>query len=310
MKTFVEYVQNSLEENIGLINLSVNRYKKNMKFKNTKNYLSYCFKQAIEYAHLQNHSTITTMPLIQFYSILNLVKTFAIIKQNDRNITLTNIEKQFNSHGASSKNRDDVKINAKGTFKEFKKCFDRERNNDEEKEYSLKILYKRLPDLHEYLPLVFKSENTDYHKVYYCQDYMYMTGDMNSAYFFDWLVMKQDLYAANLEKTKKLEIKGQLSNEMVIVSKINQKESLSEFIQFDCENNLYIDSNQNEINELLAIYLIFLKYSSLVRYKPKVWNEKINSDELLIIEKILHLIFKRFWALIAKELQKRESILI
>lgn len=28
MKTFVEYVQNSLEENIGLINLSVNRYKK------------------------------------------------------------------------------------------------------------------------------------------------------------------------------------------------------------------------------------------------------------------------------------------
>ncbi len=291
MKPFVEFVQNSLEENIGLINLSVNQYKKSMKYKNAKNYLSYCFKQAIEYAHLQNHSTITTMPLVQFYSILNLVKAFAIIKQNDRDITLTNIEKQFSSHGASSKNREDIEINSKGVFIEFKKCFGIESNNIENKFYSLKNLYKRLPDLYEYLPLVFKSENTDYHKVYYCQDYMYMTGDMNSAYFFDWLVMKQDLYAANLEKTKKLEIKGQLSNEMVIVSKINQKESLSEFIQFDCENNLYIDSNQNEINELLAIYLIFLKYSSLVRYKPKVWNEKINSDELLIIEKILHLIF-------------------
>ncbi len=46
---------------------------------------------------------------------------------------------------------------------------------------------------------------------------------------------------------------------MVVVSKNNQEESLNEFIHFDCENNLYIDSNQNEINELLSIYLIFLK---------------------------------------------------
>ncbi|WP_296014168.1 hypothetical protein [uncultured Treponema sp.] len=62
-----------------------------------------------------------------------------------------------------------------------------------------------------------------------------------------------------MEKSKKLKIKGQLSKEMVVVSKNNQEESLNEFIHFDCENNLYIDSNQNEINELLSIYLIFLK---------------------------------------------------
>lgn len=304
MKQFVISVNDSLKENEGLINISVNNYLKMMKNSNSKLYLRYCLKQAVEYATLQGNASIETMPLIQFYSILNLSKAYIIIKLNNHNIKLTEVETLFSSHGASSKNVNEVTISKKGTFIELSKI----RGPLQKNSYTLIDLYKRLPDLYEYLPLVF-SNNTDYIPVQYWQTYMYETGEMDSTKYFHWLVVNADFYNEVLQKSGLYINKGVVNSKIVFSKKIEQ-ELLNDILIFDCNGKMFLDKNEKKDDELLSIYLVLLKYSSLVRYKPKNWNEKINSNELVIIEKVLHNIFLKYWAYIAKDLGKRNEILI
>lgn len=312
MKHLVIATRNSLEENIGLINFSVEEYTKNLKHKNAKTYLRHCFKQAVEYANLQKSCSIETVSLVQFYSLLNLVKTFVIININKKDITLTELDNLFRSHGAASKNTNDVQISQSGTFVEFSRQLSS--SSYSKNNYSLIELYKRIPDLYEYLPIVFHSEKTDYRKTIYCKKFMYEEGFMNPEVYCHWLVTdKQDFDEIfnkydNLKKRKEV-INNEVINK-VIFSYKDPKSLLTDILRFDCDENLFIDLNSENISELESIYLIFLKYSSLVRYKPKTWYEKINSKELLIIEKIIHSMFIKFWAYIAKNLQKNDFILI
>ena len=305
MRPFVLSVKNSIQENEGLINISVNNYLKKMKNKNSKLYLRHCFKQAVEYANLQNNASIETVPLIQFYSLLNLSKVFIIIKNGIHNISLSTIESMFSSHGAASKNVNDVSISNRGTFIELTKIQNAMSNNS----YSLSQLYKRLPDLYEYLPMVFSDCKTDFVPVQYCQDYMYETGRIKPSLYFHWLVVDKTFFEQNLNNKNLYTIRDTVGTK-VVFSKVNRNESLNDIIHFDCNGKLFLDASISEDDELLSIYLIFLKYSSLVRYKPKNWYEKINSNELVIIEKMLRTMFFKFWAYIARRLTDRYEILI
>jgi hypothetical protein len=84
--------------------------------------------------------------------------------------------------------------------------------------------------------------------------------------------------------------------------------NIVDLLSFDVDGGLYLDINCKSINEFTAIYLIFLKYSSLSRYQPAEWFDKINSKELVIIEKILNDIFLKFWSKIAKELSPNRDV--
>ena len=173
--------------------------------------------------------------------------------------------------------------------------------------YSLLQLYKRIPDLYEYLPMVF-SQETDFVPVQYWQDYMYESGNMKSHYFH-WLVIDTNFYNQNLDNKDLYKIRDTIETKIVF-SKLNKDEPLNDIIHFDCNGNIFLDASINKEDELLSIYLIFFKYSSLVRYKPKNWYEKINSNELVIIEKMLRTMFFKFWAYIARRLTDRYEILI
>lgn len=312
MKHLVITTRNSLEENIGLINFSVEEYAKNLKHKNAKTYLRYCFKQAVEYANLQKSCSIETVSLVQFYSLLNLVKTFVIININKKDITLTELDNIFHSHGASSKNTNDIHIKQRGTFVQFSRQLSS--SSYSKNNYSLIELYKRIPDLYEYLPIVFHSEKTDYRKTIYCKKFMYEESFMNPEFYCHWLVTDKQDFDDIHNKYDKLEKRKEVINHerinKVVFSYENPESLLTDILRFDCDENLFIDLNSEDISELESIYLIFLKYSSLVRYKPKTWYEKINSKELLIIEKMTHSMFIKFWAYIAKNLQKNDFILI
>lgn len=307
MKHLVIATRNSLEENIGLINFSVEEYAKNLKHKNAKTYLRYCFKQAVEYANLQKSCSIETVSLVQFYSLLNLVKTFVIANINKKDITLTELDNMFHSHGANSKNTNDIHINKNGTFVEFSRQLSS--SSCKKNKYSLIELYKRIPDLYEYLPIVFHSEKTDYRKTIYCKKFMYEEGFMNPEFYCHWLVTDKQDFDEISNKYDKLEKRKEVINK-VVFSYEHPESPLTDILRFDCDENFFIDLNSENISELESIYLIFLKYSSLVRYKPKTWYEKINSKELLIIEKMTHSMFIKFWAYIAKDLRKNDFILI
>ena len=305
MRSFVLSVKNSIQENEGLINISVNNYLKKMKNGSSKLYLRHCFKQAVEYANLQSNASIETVPLIQFYSLLNLSKVFIIINNGIHNIKLSTLESMFSSHGATSKNVNDVSISSRGTFLELMKIQNPMSNNS----YSLLQLYKRIPDLYEYLPMVFSDCKTDFVPVCYCQDYMYESGHMRAHWYFHWLVVDKTFYDKNLNNNDLYTIRDTTETK-VVFSKVNIEDPLNDIIYFDCNGKLFLDSSISKDDELLSIYLIFLKYSSLVRYKPKNWYEKINSNELVIIEKMLRTMFFKFWAYIARKLTNRYEILI
>ncbi|MGP1439096.1 MAG: YaaC family protein [Treponema sp.] len=305
MRPFVLSVKNSIKENEGIINISVNNYLEKMKNDNSKLYLRHCFKQAIEYANLQNNASIETLPLIQFYSLLNLSKVFIIINNGVHGVQLSELESMFSSHGATCSNENDIMISKKGTFVELAKI----QNKMKKDSYSLLELYKRLPDLYEYLPMVFSNNQTDFVPVQYWKTFMYETGFINSSLYFHWLVVDEKTFYEQKLNNKGFVIRDTIETKIVF-SKENMDDSLDDIICFDCNGNLFIDISISNEDELLSIYLIFLNYSSLVRYRPNNWSEKINSKELVIIEKMLRTMFVKFWAYISRELAGRYEILI
>lgn len=172
-KSFVQKRNNPLTENQALFTIPVIDCANTLTDSGAKIYLNSCFKQAIEYSELQKHASIETKPLIQFYSLLNLTKAYIIIKKNDQNITLDTLEgcpqtnSIFNSHGASSKGADEIKFGTGGTFIELAKV---ENFSSAKKDYFLNDLYKKIPDLKEYLK-IFNNEDIDYQAVQYMKDY-------------------------------------------------------------------------------------------------------------------------------------------
>jgi hypothetical protein len=304
----VRKIRNPLKENQGLINISLNNFCEEIEDTKVKLYLKSCFKQSVEFSNIQSVVSIETKPLVQFYSLLNIAKVFVVIYKNDMHITMDEIDKMFSSHGASSIADDEVKISKTGTFIELSKIFSNF-SQLPDKNYTLLSLYKRIPDLSEMLKIIFKND-VDYVSVEPGDEWMYRTGYLNTGIFFADIV---------LEKSEK-NILDVYQNDLTVVSEeqsyiiLRGKDTdivhLRKLLSFDLNGNLFLDIQRNEINELLAMYLIFLKYSSLSRYKPVLWFDKINKNESIIVEKILYDVFTKYWSIIAKTLNKREIYLI
>ncbi|MEI6706365.1 MAG: hypothetical protein WCK96_04415 [Methylococcales bacterium] len=134
-------------------------------------------------------------------------------------------------------------------------------------------------------------------------------GILDCNRLFHWLVIDKTYFNSNLLGSNLYTNQGEY-DDSIIFSKVNTDDRLDELIYSDCNGNLFISKTNGEITELLSIYLVFLKYSSLVRYNPKIWNDKIRSKEIIIIEKFLHDLFIKYWAMCVKDLLQRDFIIV
>lgn len=305
MEKLVIQSRNSLKENQGFLNIKVNDFSKNLRNKHAKSYLHSCFKQAIEFSEIQEKASYETRPLLQFYSLVSLCKVYCIIKNHTLNVTLTQLESLFSSHGASSQTRDDIRLNRSGTFVEFARLVGFPVTSGQL--YSLKQLYERIPDLKSLIKVVYSIEG-DCIKVLPENVWSLDTGIIDCNLSNEYIV-------SNLEDNKNIlsnypELNLELDDYEKNFWSVRSGYNYSDFLQFDCNLNLYLDKSRNGIKEILAIYLIFLKYSSLVRYKPKVWYEKMSSNEFLIIQNVLEYLFPKFWSLVTKELTNKNTYIV
>lgn len=305
METIIIHSRNSLKENQGFLNITVNDFSKNLRNKHAKSYLNSCFKQAIEFSEIQSFASYETRPLLQFYSLLSLCKVYCIIKNNNRTITLSQIESIFNSHGASSKNRDDVTISQRGTFAEFARLENYTITIG--LVFSLKQLYSRIPDLMKYIQEVY-SVSGDCIEVVPEHIWSLEEGILDCNLSNEYIA--SDNSFQSIIQTNYPELDIIVTDYGKTFWNTRGTYHYSDFIQFDSNKGLYLDKNRTSIKEILAIYLIFLKYSSLVRYKPKVWYEKMKSNEFLIIQEVLEYLFPKFWSLITKELTNKNTYIV
>ncbi len=131
------------------------------KFKNNhvKKYILSCLNQSIEFTENYYKTNIDISPLIGFYAILNLAKVHIIITLEDYNINITDVNKMYKSHGASSTSIDKIKLNRKtGTFIEFAKLYFPNYTSLITSEITLNNLYSNLSDLNSLYNKIYNSK--------------------------------------------------------------------------------------------------------------------------------------------------------
>lgn len=296
--------KDAMKLNKAYINKVVNDYSNSLLDDNSKIYLKSCFKQAVEFSEIQDSATLETKPLIQFYSILNLTKVFIIINTQNLNHSVEDFNRMFASHGASSRNDGKIKINSNGTFREFSNLY----NYNLDSEFTELELYNSLPDFLEYNDFI-EGLSCNYIKAQSCQTYMLKNGLIDANLFFHWMVVKDTDYNSYLKVNDNFKIQSRDRN-YIIFSKNDPEEDLDDICTITSDGELVIDTTNNNIDEELIIYLLLLKYSSYVRYQPHLWKQKIESNELMLVELILGNHFKKFWAIISKKLTDATHLLI
>ena len=298
MRDIVRKVANPKNELVRYLYYYMNKEINNFQNVHVKEYLKSCLRQSIEYYKVFETANIEISPLLGFYSLLNLGKLVRVVRTTNYEIQLGTVETMFKSHGASSTTIDDVKINTNGTFVEFA-------NSTSIRTLptllSILDLYKLLPDINSIYEELYPGQSKLI-KAKSIDKFMNDIQIIDSNVDYDGIAIDsvhstilQSKYAGELEF-----INYNLGITFVYINSHSTKQ-LNDFLMVDSDKRFYL-SNDTTINlqEEEIIYLIFFKYSSLVRYKPKNWTEKLNSDEYSIITKIIDESLTKFWSIIAR----------
>lgn len=288
-------------------NLRVNLIKKLTTIANpdVRKYIQMCFDQSVQFLQSFLKSPIEISPLTGFYSILNLSKVYVILQTANPNISEDQVHQKFRSHGAKSTTIDKVKIMANGTFIHLSRL--QRPSLSSGNEYTLLDLYRNVPDLKDLLDTVFSASSN-----------------------FVEVIVPEDFSATPFRTTQSITeiglmvpISDRKAVEQVLgagwhaddfegwthfrkdIGSYREPDKLREYYElfsFSMDRHFYLNVETNPdkfVPELCAIYLILLKYSSLVRYRPKNWKEKIESDELVIINKFCDQCVLKFWSIVA-----------
>lgn len=304
----IRFSKNGLKENQAYLKNYLNTTISNFKNSKVRYYYKSCLNQGIEFSVTQTLAEFETKPLIQLYSLLNLVKFYILANETNRNITLAEVEKKFAAHGASEDGIDGLELRKNGTAFEFANIL--RQSYTPKQKIKLIDLYKRIPDFAISLKkLNLTSEKSDFKKIEYPVDYCFCDGTLfvkNFEMYRGEIDDKSDIFAKYnnfSDKTK--------DNDTFIASLNEDKDKFLKKLSFDINGNYYLDTNiNNGFCELFVIYLIFLKYSLLSRYKPNSWYKKLQEKENVIIEYVMDNLFEKFWALITKDLCKFEKCIL
>ena len=307
----INFSRNALRENQSYLKAFLSENLKNFADDNTKDYYKAFLNQAVEFSDVQQNASFETRPLLQFYSLLNLVKFYILSDKSYFSTTPDDINSKLKSHGASSVDRDKIKLQASGVAIEFAKSLGQ--TTGEVQELTLIDLYKRVPDLSlklKHLELIGLTSSTlDFKIIEYpvklcCLDGVLLIN--NFGYFKGNISDKYEIFFVHSSKFTEAD-----SEETSFIAKIKEsKEDFLKTLAFDVNGEYYLDTNKSGFCELFALYLIFLKYSSLSRYRPYDWYKKLQGKENVIIEYTMDNLFEKFWALIAKDLLKLDKYIL
>ena len=298
MRNEIRKVGHPRNELIRYLNYHLNKEIQLFSNSHVKQYLKSCLRQSIEYFKLFETASIDISPLLGFYSLLNLAKVETVVRNGNHSIPLADIESKFRSHGASSKSINEIKINISGTFIEFA-------NSNSVRSYpsnvSLDELYKILPDTNLIYEEIYPSQS-DLILIKTIEDYMDEIAMIDSNVYLNGLsfpmsqkTLIQPIYQNDFDFV------DYHSSQTFMYLKDTSKEYRN-FMLVNSDGDYYLSTNKTlKLNEAEIIYLVFLKYSSLVRYKPKNWTEKLDSDEYSIITKILDESVTKFWSIITSQ---------
>ncbi len=290
-------------------NLRVNLRKQLKSFRNNhvRRYIQMCFDQSVKFLDSFLQSQIEISPLTAFYSVLNLSKVHILLQNKKYNIRIEGVEKLFSAHGASSKSIEKVRINSSGTFFNLAKIYWPHVDRIIGKEYSLHELYRNTPDLKELL-LKLHSENSNFVEVIVSEDFSEIPFRMSQSITeIGFMVPANDR-----DRVQSVLSSGWLVNDIEGWShfrkdvgshhEFNRLREYFKLLSFSMDRRFFINTKTDPndfIPELCSIYLILLKYSSLVRYRPKNWKEKIEGSDRVIIDKFCDQCVLKYWSIIS-----------
>lgn len=298
MKDIVRKVSNPKNELIRYSSFYLSKEIDKFQNSHVREYLKACLRQAIEYYKIFDSANNEISPLLGFYSILNLSKVITIIREGNYIISLGYVENKFKSHGASSKTIDEVIINNSGTFVEFARS---SLIRALPTTLSIQELYKLLPDIYSMYNEIYPNQ-TRLIKVLTIDEYMKEIQTIDANVNYDGIAIKRT-HRTDVE-TKYINFLDFIdygTDATFVYDKNSTTRSLTDILSVDSEKTLYMSiDNTIDLLEEEIIYLIFLKYSSLVRYKPKNWTEKLDNDEYSIITKIIDESLNKFWSIMIR----------
>jgi hypothetical protein len=283
---------------------------KSFRNSHVRRYISSCFDQAVAFTEMYYASPHEISPLLGFYALLNLTKVHVLAKSPGRNPTIADVGKMFSSHGASSLTVEKVRIGAKGTFVELAKLYHPGYNRLAE--VTLNWLYQNLTDLHDLYLRIYKNSGSPYVRTGFASDILrglYSDADPENrvGLFFE--------PADDLKAKQALGTEWQYTNlagklcAFIPVDPASKSVAYFNLLRFSIDNEIFVCSDSTP-NEIVVLYLLFLKFSSLVRYQPKNWSEKLESKEFSIIDKIKEIGVLKYWTLLHTDLAKVETYIV
>lgn len=289
-------------------NLRVNLRKQLRSFRNNhvRRYIQMCFDQSVKFLDSFLQSPIEISPLTAFYSILNLSKVHVLLRINKYDIRIEDVQRLFSAHGASSTSIEKVRVNSSGTFFNLAQLYwptvDQKKGN----EYSLHELYRNITDLKELLSKV-HSETSNFVEVIVSEDFsaipFRMSQSITEIGFMVPTTERDRVQSALNAGWSVNDIEG-WSHFRKDVGSHHEFDRLREYYKlfsFSMDRHFFLNTKTDPndfIPELCSIYLVLLKYSSLVRYQPKNWKEKTESSDRVIIDKFCDQCVLKYWSII------------
>ena len=265
-----------------------------------------CLNQSVMFYDSFLQSPLEISPLLAFYSVLNLTKVHLLTKMNNA-IKLKDVDSQLTAHGASKQTIEKVILRAKGTFRELAILHNFQYPTNTT--YTLHELYRNIPDLKDVLCRVY-GEKSNFAEVFITEDFS------GVPYRFSLSITAIGFAVSDIDYE---DVKNTIGGDWDIqglqdgwyqcnkdIKSYLEQDKLREYIKvldFSMDKYFYLNINpNNSIPEVCAIYLILLMYSSLVRYNPKSWKEKLDAKDRIVIDKFCNQCVLKFWSLIcAKE---------
>jgi hypothetical protein len=276
-----------------------------------RDYILACYRQAVQYYRLYEQSEVLVSPLVAFYSALNLSKVAVLLRRKDYGITKESVDKLFGTHGASSTTIDKVALDSRGTFAELSKEYWLARTTLRRVEYTLSELYRSVPDLYEQLEQL-GGVRSAYIPVQLAEDFQ-MSVYRAPVSVSDVGLVTEKRFApiadqALLPGWRRMDIED-WSWYVRDIGSSSYADKLSVYIRnlhFSMDQQYYLNTDELQtIEQHCAIYLVLLKYSSLVRYQPRAWVDKLDSEESLVIDRAMSHLLLKLWVLYEAEFTGR-----
>ncbi len=308
--TFLRKVYNPQDELIRNYRINLKDRIPQFKSHHVRRYIMACFDQAVAFTSTYKTASHDISPLIGFYAMLNIAKVHVLVKRQSVNLNMSEVNGKFRSHGASSDGIEKLKLYSKGTFAELFHLYYQEFSFPES--ITLNWLYRNLVDLHDIYFLVYKRKS-NYIRTGFAKDLLlgrHLDADPPAQLGLRFDTEEEDRVRALLSENQWTFQRhdDQLCAFMAVEPESKHRSYFSR-LKFSFDNDIFL-SSQNTPNEIVILYLLFLKLSSLVRYNPKNWNEKLNSKEFSVIDKIMETGLLKFWTLLYTDLKELEHYII